>query len=171
MVELPSALPLSPAGPDTLLRVLDPRPPGPLASTWSRLPCTKILVGSCRQSKLASPVTALQLARHAGWIASMTLAAASIAVHGAWAPYVSPTMAALLHALAMACTLVAACTLPTDACGIGAAAAPDGCSLRLFCGNLGLLLATMTGASQAGIDAMDVLERQVCGGRGGSCLL
>lgn len=137
---------LLPAGPDAILRVLDPRPPS--AASWSRLPHVRVSLRGAAGS--SSPTaSALWWVQHAGWMGSAVVCAAAAAAHAAWEATAPPPLQAALHAAACMAGLVLACALPTDLCGVsgssagGSAACP---TFKFFCGNLGLLLASATGA-------------------------
>lgn len=124
-------------GPAAILRVLDPRPPS--RATWSRLPHVRVSAAAGGSQPAAA---ALRWARHAGWWASAALCASTVAAHSAWAATAPPPLQAALHAAVCMTGVVLACSLPTDLCGASA-----GCGATCFCGNLGLLLASATGAT------------------------
>lgn len=160
----PSLLSPDRTGPAAILRVLDPRPPGYQASCWYHLPHVTVAAEGCTADARAgagtSRAAALWWTRHAGWLASAALAAAACWAHATWAAATPPGLAVALHAACCASLLVLACALPTDLCGRAASGAGTPGIHAFFCGNLGLLLASMTAAAEAGIDPLEVLERQ-----------
>jgi len=139
------------AGPGAILRVLDPRPP--TSQRWALLPHVRVATTSSSGASppTASMQTALRCTRHAGWVTSAALFAAAAAAHASWAPGAGPVVAAALHAATCMAGLVLACSLPTDLLGQStpgsSAAAAAGAPSLFFCGNLGLLLASVTGGA------------------------
>ena len=136
----PPDLPLHYAAPAAILAVLDARPPGHTAARWVALPHVSVVAHGCASTP--SPWDGPAMPAGLG---SAALAAAAGWGHAEWAAAAAPAAAAALHALLCASWLMLACSLPTDLFGLAAPASPSASdsSLSFFCGNLGLLLASV----------------------------